>query len=477
MRKQTIHSDAAKKPSLWRRCLQFRLRTLMLAMLVLPISLGWLASARSKSQQAWANVEEVKANCKYLFGIDRHSNDWWARVLGIDLPFIEGELDLYLKADIGEESQIDALKRLARLPNLKCLHLSDAIGGAKALEPLTQLSDLVELRLDSLRDTNTPPLLPSLPRLKKMEISVLWGQPNFTFFSAVPSLEALLLEVSLLNMESTHGLGALKNLKRLTIQAIGSEKRSAEWASTDPLLEEIGTLLELEDIRLSLNSMEGKIAALSKLKKVKRLSIFEYIADSDLAVLSDFLLLEHLEVHLASLTEEAKSSLQKMKYLKSLKLSTPLTLDGLEAVAKIPLLESLEVADDQSSADVLEPLIRNPRLKKFGIHSEAITAQHLEAISKITTLESLEIVVYGNPTNGMDELVKTLANLPKLQSLSIDNCPSLTIAGLQGLAAIPTLKKIWIEGSQVTSAEVDNMKVGRPDLEVELEILRDDNWW
>jgi hypothetical protein len=126
---------------------------------------------------------------------------------------------------------------------------------------------------------------------------------------------------------------------------------------------------------------------------------------------------------------------------------------------------------------VLEPLIRNPRLKKFGIHSEAITAQHLEAISKITTLESLEIVVYGNPTNDMDELVKTLADLPKLQSLSIDNCPSLTIAGLQGLATIPTLKKIWIEGSQVTSTEVDNMKVGRPDLEVDLAILRDDTWW
>ncbi len=480
-----------------RRWLQFRLRTLMLAMLVLPIGLGWLAQERSKSQKAWANVEAIEADYRgSFFGIHRPFNPLWERTLGIDLPRIDDELYLSLRETDNKESQIAALKRVANIPNLKRLEISSPLCTAEALEPLSQSPDLVELYVCFVKDSDEPISLPFLPRLKRLQVDDFKDLPDLEIFSAVPALESLAISVVPLDLERTHGLRALKKLKRLRIRLcpkgsaypkVDDEGRIINEGrfsnSNIPFWSELGTLSELEELELDVVTESNLgLKPIANLKKLKRLAIHGPVTDSELATLCEFTWIERIEIYQQELSAETAAQLKQMKNLRVLELLFVCLVQEMEMIAEIPQLEKLVTDIYEPPVEIIEPLTRNPKLKSLSIGGKVPSdPEAVEMVSKISTLEHLELKEHNGWSNRgpSDEMLKSLTRLRKLRYLNLDTCPKITNAGLTTLATIPTLKELWFQEAQVTGAEVDQIIATRPDLEVELgcPYLQLDNWW
>ncbi|MGV3605372.1 MAG: leucine-rich repeat domain-containing protein [Planctomycetaceae bacterium] len=470
---QTAATKPIHRPP--RRWFQFRLRTLMLVMLILPSSLGWLAQARSKSQKSWANVEALKPSCRTLENIDRFANPWWERSLGIDLPRVEEQLEIWLQTDDEEKSQADVLQHLSSFSHLKSLTISCPQCSAESLGPLTQLPGLVELKLDLGNVGDEPMSLPTLPHLKHLEVGVVEKIFSYEIFSATPFLESLILDVDDKDLKSTRGLGVLKGLKRLRIHHCGLAFDEEVSPSMNPLLVELGTLSELEDLELSIDIQSGvSIKPLTQLKKLKRLSIDGQISNVELAMLREISSIEYLNIDLGELTEEAAQHLSRMKNLRSLQIGAMLTTKGMEVVAKLPLLESLVVTSwkpaeqEEDSSEALEPLTRNPKLKHFGYKEDTISAQEIGVISRIVSLEELEIESFGLSPELNDELVKSLVHLPKLQRLTLCQCRCLTDEAIRTLASMPSLKELRFYESSITYSAVDEVQIVRPKLKIDL---------
>ncbi|MGV3605370.1 MAG: hypothetical protein ACO1RA_03110 [Planctomycetaceae bacterium] len=297
-------SDAEKKPPRWRRWLQFRLRTLMLVMLILPMGLGWLAQARSKSQKAWANVETIQSLC-LTSGFDRGGGPWLSRKLGIDLPEEPSEIHVCLNDSV-EEKQFQLLMCLSEFSHLRHLVIAQPYRSASALRPIERFQELQSLSLDFGNGDDSDEdlsLFSKLPQLKQWEDLYPRSLSKCTStFSKMDSIE----ELSLCGTWSGIDWEQLKNLRTLKIvNEVNSAKDPYEHYDEDIAsivvlrnLEE----LELEDVQIS----DEGVKSLAQLKKMKKLVLTsDKITDAGLATLAEMPSLQILELDSSRVTSEA----------------------------------------------------------------------------------------------------------------------------------------------------------------------------
>lgn len=287
----------------------------MLAILILSIGLGWLLQARSKSQQAWANVEAI-----HSFGVtwdvwDRHAGPWWQRALGIDLPENVSELSIELH-DIDEQKQIQLLTRLKAFPHLKKLDISNPWRSPAALRPLADFQELEELILwagDNNLQSESVDEIAKIPQLKSYReygADIGWIPNSFDILGSIPSLE----EFSYNGPFCDCNWSSLKNLRRLHIGSVSlghsyacGEAANARSLFSNDIIAQIAKLENLEGLKLEMTDCtDDGIPPLLQLKNLRHLTLeSDHLTDACLATLVELPSLTTLELKGKNITQEA----------------------------------------------------------------------------------------------------------------------------------------------------------------------------
>ncbi|MGV3605368.1 MAG: hypothetical protein ACO1RA_03100 [Planctomycetaceae bacterium] len=304
-----------KKPTLCRRLLQFRLRTLMFAMLLLPIGLGWLANARSKSQKAWDNVEEIKKMGNTSNAWDRHASPWWQRTLGIDLPANVTELWVDFP-DFNEQKQAQLLTRLHAFPHLKKLDITNPCRTAHALVPLAYFQELEALELlggeVSYLEVEVA-VIAELPRLKSYHDEGMGiSSKSANILASMESLE----ELSFWRMgpwvSSDFDWAKLKNLRRLSCHITSFKAYATHHGEfivyhVNEDIAQIAKLENLESLKLEMTDCtDDGLPPLLQLKNLQHLTLeSDDLTDACLATLVELPALKTLELKGKNLTQEA----------------------------------------------------------------------------------------------------------------------------------------------------------------------------
>lgn len=297
-----------------RRWLQFRLRSLMFAMLILSVGLSWLAQARSKSQKAWDNVEEIQVNFHILGEIDRLTSPWWRRALGIDLPSDVTELMIILP-DFNEHAQVQLLTRLQAFPHLKELDITNPCRTTTALAPLIRFQELEALRLCGGEATyleNEVAIISKLPRLKIYhDDGTGISSQSADTLASMASLEELAFHRTM-GIGNLGGWSKLRNLRRLSCQITslkiyGSHVGEGILSHVNLDIAEIATLENLESLKLEgTDCTDDGLPPLLQLKNLQHLTIeSDHLTDACLTTLTELPSLTTLELKSKNLTQEA----------------------------------------------------------------------------------------------------------------------------------------------------------------------------
>jgi Leucine-rich repeat (LRR) protein len=130
-----------------------------------------------------------------------------------------------------------------------------------------------------------------------------------------------------------------------------------------------------------------------------------------------------------------------------------ITPRALESLLQISTLEHLDLEASDFNDSMATMVAESKSIKHLDIGASKITAKGLRLISTMQQLQSLDIwsVDIG------EKDIELLSNLPNLEYLSIggfDNQTKLTSKGvLPRIKEISTLKRLWLDGIALTSAE------------------------
>lgn len=276
----------------------------MLAMLILPIGLGWLAQARSKSQLAWNHVRAIET-LSMTGRIDRSEGHWLLRKLGIDLPPEQTEIHVCLM-DSQEEMQSKLLMHLQVFPHLRQLTIAQPYRSASALQPIEYFQELESLSLDygggDEKDEDLALFL-KLPRLKQ------WSddQPrSLAKCQATFSKMETLQELSLCGSWSGIDWNRFKGLRFLSIRNEDFTSKNT-YDRYDEDFATISALLNLEELELSdLPISDEGVKGIAQLTKLRRLVLAsDQVTDAGLATLAGMPSLQTLELDSNQVTQEA----------------------------------------------------------------------------------------------------------------------------------------------------------------------------
>lgn len=270
------------------------------------------------------------------------------------------------------------------------------------LEPLVQLSELSELKLEGTSVTDA-----GVARL-----------------GDVHSLERLELGTLPLSEDT---LGALeRKLPGLKIeQQVTNERITAEWALANGGF-------------VSVVTPEGELPRLSAVEQLPRgpfkltklsLAEVESVSDDDLAKLRGLAGLEALYLNGAGVTDAGLVHLIGCTALQELNLGDTATTDAaLAEIAKLPSLRELYLSGAQIEGSGLRSLAKLPRLTHLSLARTNVGDEDLVALKGCQELEWLALS--GCPIT--DEAVAQLKLLPKLRELVVDGT-RLTDAGVEQL--------------------------------------------
>ncbi|MEX0866814.1 MAG: protein kinase, partial [Pirellulales bacterium] len=270
------------------------------------------------------------------------------------------------------------------------------------LEPLVQLSELSELKLEGTSVTDA-----GVARL---------GDVN--------SLERLELGTLPLSEET---LGALeRKLPGLKIeQQVTNERVTAEWALAGGGF-------------VSVVTPEGELPGLSAVEQLPRgpfkltklsLADAESVTDDDLAKLRGLAGLEALHLNGTGVTDAGLVHLIGCTALQELNLSdTAITDAALEELAKLPSLRELYLAGAKVDGEGLRSLAKLPRLTHLSLARTDVGDEDLVALKGCQELEWLAL----SDCAITDKAVAQLKLLPKLRELKVDGT-RLTDAGVEEL--------------------------------------------
>ncbi|MBN1974168.1 MAG: hypothetical protein JW787_11050 [Sedimentisphaerales bacterium] len=322
---------------------------------------------------------------------------------------------LTLSGDITDESlevisQLRTLKGLYLYnPNLIDNRLTD-----KGLAYLASLSSLEELRVDSNQFTNAG--LAHVAKLTSLRYLMLYGK-NFT----------------------DAGMEYLKDSQSLRILHVGL------LSLTDEALAHIAEIPNLEAINLhrSENITDDGIAALAKLKSLKKLDIgSSKVTDTGLSYLQACKNLDYLTLPPQGISDVGLTYLGQLSNLKHLDVSRVHFVD--------PKMDSGYYTDNG-----VAELSKCKLLEELTIGSIGMTDEGMSHIAELTNLKWLGLFGCSNVTNKGIEKLKTLKSL---QYLSIYES-NITIGGLSSLNELSNLTDLQLQNVQQDNTGLDISKL------------------
>ena len=372
--------------------LQFGLKSLLAAMLVVCLVLGWYVEHVRRQQWAVAALREAGAYLEY-HDPDGQSEDMETLALdgSIKKRRTLAECVEWLTPDrLRTALGVDFFRRV------ESVDVYDDSDHARALPYLRELRGLRRLTLECAQDEDLAEIgtLGALAALDLDRDSAI-TDAGLVHLAQLRGLECLKVCGQPISDAGLQHLAKLTRLKALDLSKV---------SIGDAGLRQVATLLGLESLDLSdAKITDDGLGTLAKWRRLKRLNVSRTaIDDAGLSRLADMSNLEFLNVSFTGITDEGIASLRSLSCLKELDLSGTLITDrGLHLLADAASLEKVcvrmtavtpdgaawlerrlpqgKVAFDQvsnSSADVSS--LRAVFLLRAGRWREA-----LEAISKL----------------------------------------------------------------------------------------------
>lgn len=112
----------------------------------------------------------------------------------------------------------------------------------------------------------------------------------------------------------------------------------------------------------------------------------------------------------------------------------------------------------------LKVLTIRPGLRQLALRRAGITNGGLQHIGLLTGLRSLYLSENGSGIT--DEGLAHLRELRVLKTIDLGGCTALTDAGLEQLKSLAGLKRLYVDGTQVTDAGVRDFVASVPDCEI-----------
>jgi hypothetical protein len=268
------------------RLFRFRLRSLLLLVLLAAIGLGVPLYRAEQRRRTAAHLTDLGATLVYDYQLDEFNNQipnatppgpkWVQQVFGPDL--LASVRLVWWHSDKGPSISDTDLRQLIHHPRLKSLLLPKSpLITNDGLHSVSQLTDLEGLVLDNLPQT-TDAALESLARLNKLQNFVATRMPwNGSGFARFPnkSLEWLNLSDCAITNEGLLEISRITSLRTLELQ---------RTQISDPGLVHLASLANLETLDLWGNNVtDAGIQHLVRLSNLKRLILMDTTVTKDSA--------------------------------------------------------------------------------------------------------------------------------------------------------------------------------------------------
>jgi Leucine-rich repeat (LRR) protein len=341
-------------PRSWRLRLRLSVRTLMLVVLLLGGSLGWIVYRARLERDAEEAVARVGGHIQYdwqwIHGkvMSTARPSWLTRHLG------SGYFE-HIVAVSGGDFDDEAMARLGRLDHLEWLITYPSRVTDAGMSELQTLTGLRRLQVASERATGAS--LASLSGMRQLESLRLYqiriNNSDLVHLAKLTSLEELCIESPLLTDACVAPLlSGRPNLKHLGLSGRGIT--------------------------------DTGIGELSHHANLNRVSLMDtQISDAGIALLSRLPLLAHLDITGTQITDTGLRHLSRMKQLGILLLNrTRVTDAGIASISGLPALGYLDLSGTQITDVGVGHLAKTQSLMFLVVKETAVTDSGIAAFQK-----------------------------------------------------------------------------------------------
>jgi len=413
----------------WRKLpLRLSVRTLMLAVVLFGVVLGWFVHLAHVQRDAVAAIVfhggSVTYNWQHKSGpsgrsqIDRTSRPnaprWLLEWLG---PDYFGHVE---QVHLGPRNQDAVMEHVGRLGRLRRIHFFTGI----------DLSPLARAGLSTITKTGLPQVQ-SLVELSRVELAdPEVSGAGFKYLKDLTELEVLTLprNISVIDAELAY-LSRLTGLCSLEL---------CDPRITDAGIEALKDMTKLTFLRLANTQVSG--AGLKNLRAMNRLSFLDLNETR----------VDHL------------SAIGQLTGLKNLNLAhAPIDDAGLAPVAGLTGLNALLLTGTRITGASCTYLTGLSNLKRLALDSTQLSDEGTAALASLAALNYLDM----SATRITDVTLACLKELPALAFLNLRETDT-TDAGLAALATCRSLRRVDVKKTRVTVAGVRAFWKVRPDVRI-----------
>lgn len=423
---------------------QFRIRTLLIAMLILPIGLGWFAKRYHESQIAWSHYHAVQKyiNPAYKAPSQTRQTSWLSR-LGIDSP--PAFEHLFLKFGLKDDRK-KILEHVAYFESLTSLSVTCIEISKEDMLLCQRLKGLQKLELHGDHiDQDGINEVAKLTNLRSFELRLSRRHNkarvvcDLSFLAKMPLLESLRLELGTpIGNEGLEAISKAQGLKRLRLYGVTSY-----YANGSPYAKDLLRNGQLRE---------------------------DDLADEGLLHLAKIRELESLHLYKTNFTGKGMQSIGKLTKLEGLLIDSQLLDDeDLQHLRQFKNLKALNLECPQLSGQSLPHVVSLPCLRSLLMVVRSVASEDLSQICKMTKLQSLDL----HEVQSNDDFVQAIKSMPELQSLFLDSS-NLTDEHLFQLVEMPKLTFLFLVDSLVTPAGETAARKMKPNLDITITVRSSD---
>jgi Leucine-rich repeat (LRR) protein len=203
------------------------------------------------------------------------------------------------------------------------------------------------------------------------------------------------------------------------------------WCSvTKTAVPHIITIPDLERLDILQMKKPGKLRDFEQAKSLKEFRCNHYMSEADILEIAKLPELKELGAQGAAITERA-----------------------IDALLQMPKLERLDLEGSELNDAMVAVVAESKTLTHLDVGASKLTSTGLKKVCEMSQLRSLDIWA----TNIAESDLDLLSNLSNLEFLSIGGYDDQTVLTAKGvlprLKAIPSLKRIWLDGIHLAENE------------------------
>jgi hypothetical protein len=380
---ESLEMPNSRRPT-HRRWFRYSLRTLLVAMTIVSLGIGWWVNSARRQQKAIAQINSlvdlshsrVSVFYDYQTAGPRSILDWGEYYRTTINKNGESWLPPKVLSSLGQDF----------FHNVSTVYFSGGSFASTASEGLANgshpmdesvlkdvgaLVRLSDLSIDFPVTDAGVAHLANLRGLRSLEISNASGltDESLRILSRLPRLEALRLFGCQFTDHGLAHLSAMRQLKLLNLNELHNEKRDSGFTSDG--VAQLSKLSNLEALSLSFPTTQSVADGIGQLAALKRLRMIDLIiptiADADVRFLPSLPELEEINLARTNISGTCLQDLGGLRKLRVLLISnTRVSDETIPYLVKLPALEAIYVSRTSITLEALEQFQRCPTLRKVS---------------------------------------------------------------------------------------------------------------